>query len=349
MTERRFIGFACAYTPLPLLDAAGFLPWRILPTGEAPDQAGRILHDNLCPHVKRLLDRAMAGDLPPLAGVVLVASCDAMRRLPDAWRTVRPQDPVARVDLPVAADDAAVEYFASELRALSGTLGRWRGAPIADAELDGAVRRFGELAAGAARRRTRLASGSLPGGAVAMQAWVNDVLGGSWADAADRAGLPEAGRAAQGGVPVFVFGNVLPDPEAFALFESCGLRVLADDLCTGSRALAPLSPAADADPYLRLARGLLGRAPCARTMDPGRPGGHAAGVAAAARTSGARGVVAHVAKFCDPYLARLPAIREALREADLPLLVLEGDCTRRSLGQQRTRLEAFCEMLEQRP
>ena len=67
-----------------------------------------------------------------------------------------------------------------------------------------------------------------------------------------------------------------------------------------------------------------------------------------ARASGARGVVAHVAKFCDPYLGRLPAIREALREAGLPLLVLEGDCTRRSLGQARTRIEAFCEMLERR-
>ena len=31
--------------------------------------------------------------------------------------------------------------------------------------------------------------------------------------------------------------------------------------------------------------------------------------------------------------------------AGLPLLVLEGDCTSRSLGQQTTRIEAFVEML----
>jgi benzoyl-CoA reductase/2-hydroxyglutaryl-CoA dehydratase subunit BcrC/BadD/HgdB len=42
-------------------------------------------------------------------------------------------------------------------------------------------------------------------------------------------------------------------------------------------------------------------------------------------------------------------VREALREAGLPLLVLEGDCSLRSLGQQRTRIEAFVEMLGARP
>ena len=39
---------------------------------------------------------------------------------------------------------------------------------------------------------------------------------------------------------------------------------------------------------------------------------------------------------------------EALRQHDLPLLLLEGDCSLRSLGQQRTRIEAFVEMLGRR-
>ena len=50
-------------------------------------------------------------------------------------------------------------------------------------------------------------------------------------------------------------------------------------------------------------------------------------------------------KFCDPYLMRMPAVQLRLRQAGLPLLVLEGDCTQRSLGQQRTRVEAFVEVL----
>ena len=58
-----------------------------------------------------------------------------------------------------------------------------------------------------------------------------------------------------------------------------------------------------------------------------------------------RGTIGYTVKFCDPYLARLPAVREAFRDAGLPLLLLEGDCTMGSIGQQRTRIEAFVEML----
>ena len=34
------IGYACAYTPLVLIDAAGYTPYRILPMSACPDQAG---------------------------------------------------------------------------------------------------------------------------------------------------------------------------------------------------------------------------------------------------------------------------------------------------------------------
>ena len=45
-------------------------------------------------------------------------------------------------------------------------------------------------------------------------------------------------------------------------------------------------------------------------------------------------------------LDRLPAVRETLRQAGIPLLLLEGDCSLRSIEQQRTRIEAFIEMLD---
>lgn len=91
------LGYACAYTPLLLIEAAGAEPIRVIPVTDAPEQAGRLIHDNMCPHVKRVLDRAMAPDLPELDGVVWVNSCDAMRRLADAWRQARPEDPLPGV------------------------------------------------------------------------------------------------------------------------------------------------------------------------------------------------------------------------------------------------------------
>ncbi|RME27483.1 MAG: 2-hydroxyacyl-CoA dehydratase, partial [Deltaproteobacteria bacterium] len=80
------LAYFCAYAPLPLLSSCGFRPLRVLPTENAPEAAGQWLHDNMCPHVKRLLDRAVAGELPKLDAVLVVNSCDPMRRLADAWR-----------------------------------------------------------------------------------------------------------------------------------------------------------------------------------------------------------------------------------------------------------------------
>jgi benzoyl-CoA reductase/2-hydroxyglutaryl-CoA dehydratase subunit BcrC/BadD/HgdB len=63
------------------------------------------------------------------------------------------------------------------------------------------------------------------------------------------------------------------------------------------------------------------------------------------KACGAKGIIGHTLKFCDPYLARLPMVRDKLQGINMPLLLLEGDCSLRSIGQQRTRIEAFVEML----
>jgi benzoyl-CoA reductase/2-hydroxyglutaryl-CoA dehydratase subunit BcrC/BadD/HgdB len=76
--DKKYIAFSCAYTPLQLIDAAGFIPWKILPAGIWPERAGEILHENLCPNVKRILDWGLEGDLPELAGVVFMNSCDGI-------------------------------------------------------------------------------------------------------------------------------------------------------------------------------------------------------------------------------------------------------------------------------
>ncbi|MFC1888272.1 2-hydroxyacyl-CoA dehydratase subunit D [Thermodesulfobacteriota bacterium] len=343
------IGFACAYTPLALIHAAGFTPCRVLPTGDHPDQAGRLLHDNLCPHVKRILDRALQGDLPELAAMVFVNSCDAMRRLADAWKRVRPGDRTMLIDLPVTAEPVAIDFFAGELTRFAGTLETWGGRKLERSALEESIGRYNRLAELFDTLRECLRRGILEGGSAKMQEAYNRASTESLEDTLEflesLATGPKGDEASNRGVPVFVFGNVLPDPEVFALFESWGARVVGDDLCTGSRLFAPLEIEGPGEIMSRLARALLARPACARTIDPAGPGAMAEAVISGAEACGARGIIGHTVKFCDPYLARLPSMQVALRDAGWPILVLEGDCTMRSIGQQRTRVEAFVEML----
>ncbi|MBU0994327.1 MAG: 2-hydroxyacyl-CoA dehydratase family protein [Proteobacteria bacterium] len=108
------IGYACAYTPLALIDAAGFVPVRVLPEGDFPDQAGHLMHDNLCPHVKKILDRALANDLDHIDGMIFVNCCDAMRRLSDAWQVVYPNNQSILLDLPVNISPLSISFFAQD-------------------------------------------------------------------------------------------------------------------------------------------------------------------------------------------------------------------------------------------
>ncbi len=347
-----YIGFTCAYTPLALIDAAGYVPYRILPMGNAPDMAGQILHDNLCPHVKRVLDRALDNDLPELAGVVLLNSCDAMRRLADAWQKVRPKDRIILVDLPMTSDDSAVSYFGQEMCRLSDTLFHWKGRPVSSEAIAKSIEKFSQLASLFRSLRQCLYSGKVSGGAAYLQNLYNVAVTRPFHETYRiLKGVLEERKtpsSSHNGEPIFLFGNVLPDPEALDLFESCGARIVDEDLCTGSRIFVPLKMEIGEGSekiFTRLARGLLGRSRCARTLLPMQPGVLAEEVLARATECEARGVIACTAKFCDPYIARIPRVREVLRKAGLPMLHIEGDCTMRSFGQQRTRIQAFAEML----
>ncbi len=347
--KERMIGYTCAYTPLALIEAAGFVPYRVLPLGDMPDQAGQFLHDNLCPHVKKVLDRVLAGEVPELAGVVLLNSCDAMRRLADAWRAVRPEETIVLVDLPVTADEAALGFFASQLGVLAEKLKLWGDTEFDAVDIENSITGFDELSEKLGRIGDDVSRGRLGGGRAWLQQVYNDCTRRSlsaslrWCDALEVTGVAEEHS---GGVPVFLFGNVLPDPAAFEMFASCGAQVVGDDLCTGYRQFEKRADAGrDESVFLRMARNILEKPPCARTFSPDRPGRIAGDTLAAARQCGATGVIGHFVKFCDPYLVRMPMVREEFKKAGMPLLMLEGDCTLRSIGQQRTRIEAFIEML----
>lgn len=348
-SDHEKMGFTCAYTPLAIFDALEYTPHRILPMGSHPDRAGGILHDNLCPHVKEVLNIVLADGLPKLAGVVFINSCDAMRRLADGWQMVRPEDRLISVDLPASDDQAAKRFLATELRRLSKVLSEWAGRKADEIDLNGAVRRFNSLCEALDKIDRKIKAGRLSGGRRRMQHIYNRVSGQQIAEGLNAClkilAEPEPDRADLGEVPVFLFGNVLPEPAVFELFEACGARIAGDDFCTGSRVFQRIEIEKADDIYDELAAGLLGRPPCARTISSKNPGRIAREVIRNARKCGAKGVIGHTLKFCDPYLARVPALREELKAAGVPFLFLEGDCSLRTLGQQRTRIEAFIEML----
>ncbi len=347
-TNKQYIGFSCTYTPLHLIDAAGFIPYKIIPKGNWPERAGEILHENLCPNVKRILDRGLENDLPELAGLIFMNSCDAMRRLSDAWIKTRPNDRVMILDLPASYSRSSVSYFKGELENVIGKLEEWSGEEIDREKIKKSIERYNRLAENIAHLDQKRNEGKLPGGSSALQEIYNSAVTEDPEVTLKKLGeVPgnSSEKAEDPGVPIFLFGNVFPDPEAYEIFQAAGAEVTADDLCTGSRMFQRIELKDNSDILGTLAEEILGRTPCARTIFSEDPHRIYTELMTKYRESGARGIIFHTVKFCDPYLSRLPYLRKKIQEEGIPFLSLEGDCTTRSMGQQLTRIEAFVEML----
>jgi len=167
------IGFTCAYTPVPLIEAAGFSPFRIFPESKAPDHSGHLLHDNLCPHVKKVLDRALAGDLPDLAGMVFINSCDSMRRMADAWHEARPEDKIILLDLPSGVNSLSLDFLATEYGRLGKTLFKWNNQAFSNKKIIDKIDTWNLLFASIKKIEEKMFRDYFPGIASELQQIIN--------------------------------------------------------------------------------------------------------------------------------------------------------------------------------
>ncbi len=342
------IGFTCTYAPVPIIEAAGFTPFRIFPETDSPEQSGHMLHDNLCPHIKKVLDRALDDDLPELEGMVFINSCDSMRRLADAWQEARADDRIILLDLPSSNTDTSVAFLADEYKRLLKTLCQWNGVDVSFDNLKNRINAWNNISQTLGTIEQAMGKNFHPGLACECQKIINYAAMHGVDKALLKATRIDPGNMAveKGRVPVSIFGNLLFDPKVFNLFEEWNMHVIDNDFCTGSRFFIPVDYDTSKDLFYSLASSWMVRTPCARTMDITDPGGITQKIVERAKASSARGVIGFTVKFCDPYLARIPMIREAFQKESIPFLMLEGDCTLGSIGQQQTRIEAFTEMLE---
>jgi benzoyl-CoA reductase/2-hydroxyglutaryl-CoA dehydratase subunit BcrC/BadD/HgdB len=143
---------------------------------------------------------------------------------------------------------------------------------------------------------------------------------------------------------VLVTGYV-PEPAALlATLNGAGAFVAADDYAAVGRRVVRAAGEPAADPWRALVDRSFAAPPCpTRGVDTALRMAHLVGLA---ERSGARGVVVHVVKFCEPELFDIPAIREAFAARGLPVLVLEGELEGALSQQAVTRLEAFAELLD---
>lgn len=145
--------------------------------------------------------------------------------------------------------------------------------------------------------------------------------------------------------PTVVLSGILPNPAAILEhLDELGVRVGDDDLLACGRRL-PGAVDTATHPLEALTQSFF-RSPACSTFNAPLAQ-RIQELLQRVQRCGARGVVFVGVKFCEPELFALPRLRQALKEREIPSLVLELELNQAVSGGIRTRLEAFVEMIAQ--
>ncbi len=343
--DNPIIGWTCTYLPLEILDAGGLQPYRILPEPSS-EQADAYLDPNFCPLIKTSLGTAIQGGYSFLSGIIMLNTCDGMRRLHDAWKFYCPQSFSMLLDVPRTITPASVAYFRERLWDLVERVGQHFGVRISEDGLTTAVKEANytrslmhRLLSVRGRGYPSLGYGDIVD--ILAERWRNPRKVFNEALKRYTEQLEATPRTTTDGFRVMLTGSLVDGSSLIRIVEELGGEVVGFDLCTGGRFVEEVS--LTSDPLKSLSEAYLMKTPCARMYDTGRRISH---IRDEVDRTGAHGVIYYSLKFCDPYLYEAPAVREALGRMGIPVLFIEGEYTGRVSGGVRTRVQAFLEMLE---
>jgi benzoyl-CoA reductase/2-hydroxyglutaryl-CoA dehydratase subunit BcrC/BadD/HgdB len=343
--KQKVLGWFCTYTPIELIHAAGFLPVRIYGGTITVELAGNLVPNFVCPYMRTSLERALRGEYRYLSGVIQGYTCDISCGMMNIWEANTGIGLFHTVPLPYNTGESARAFYRNTLNELIDKLAG-AAARITSAALGRSLDLYAEIRSNLLRLHDlRLRNVFVPSASefyTMMEAGFSLPPEEYLKLVTNLVSAVETGKVAPAkGIPVLVSGSLVEQMWIFDLLEACGGRVVADDLCNGYRFCDP-ADGSGTDPMERLIDRYMHRFPCPSrsTIEDRVPR-----VRELVEKSGAKGVIFLFQKFCTPHLADYPALSEALRNDDIPVLSIEMDESGNIEGQLKTRFGAFFEMI----
>ena len=349
---QKVIGWLLTDVPEELIHAAGAFSVGILGCNNKIRLADTHLQVWACSLMRSSLELGLCGDLDFLDGVIIPHTCDTTRNLVGIWRKNCKTPYIDSFFLPRQVNrPSAHNYLIGELTRLKTNLEKLTGESITDEKIRASIRLFNENRS--LLRRMFEIHVAHPGlissrqvyttikAAMVMDKAVHNQLLRNLILELEQIVDESTG---QSGSPIrlVISGGVWEPQEIMDLIEESGGVVVGDDLLTGARYMRP-DVAEDKDPWEALADRQLHRIPygCFDNQEFERR----KFLVDLVRRSDAKGLVFLHLKFCEPENYDYNDMREALDLAEIPNLRLETEFTNPSLGQMRTRIEAFMEMI----
>jgi bzd-type benzoyl-CoA reductase N subunit len=350
-SDKPIIGWFCTYLPEEILLAAGFHSYRIMESSPRIGQARACLSVNLCSYVMSSLEAALAGKYNFLDGLVITNSCDAMRRLYDAWRHFVKAPPFIHIlDIPKKVDKESIEYFRQCLIRVKEAIEAHYKIKITEQALKEAInttnqtRRLLSQLYHLRKEDNPPINGSeisaiMKSAMTQPKEEVNKKLSSLLLDIKNRMSEPNFSNTKK--TRILITGGFVDQAEMVRLIEGLGAQVVCEELCTGTRYFKELVDV-NIEPLSALSERYLNRPPCARMIDADKRFDYLWNLIEEYRIDG---VIYYTLKFCDTNLFEFPYLRKRLLDKGVPILFLDSDGSSSYLGQMRTRIEAFLESI----
>ncbi|MGQ9509901.1 MAG: 2-hydroxyacyl-CoA dehydratase subunit D [Thermodesulfobacteriota bacterium] len=342
--DRIPVGFFCPYVPVELIHAAGALPLRLIGPSIPLSHVHIHLPIHCCHLVKSSLEILLKGELESLRCIIFTHTCDSMQGISEIWAFQKKSPLPYHFMMPTHLEgEPSKSYLRSEIERLNDFINSEIGR-VNSSLLNSSIKLFNRI-----RQRVRelytlkytfpffsernfaevLRASDLMEPEYFLELIENLISHPKKQECKDR-------------VPIFVSGNMIHHPSYFYLIEEAGAKVVWDNLCSGARFLK-LMTREDIDPIEALTERYYSSFFCpTKHRDVKSP---IQKLLEEVEISGARGVIFLFYKYCENHFFDFPALKEALESKAIPSLLLEIDDPSASLGQIKTRIQAFVEML----
>jgi bzd-type benzoyl-CoA reductase N subunit len=355
---KKIIGYVCSFVPLEIITAAGCIPFRVRGNIHEPITTGDTLLETIvCPYYRSCFDLSVKGKYAFLSGMIIPHGCDSMVRSYSAWSYSLPYSYFHFVNIPNVCDESSFEFFNAELNTFRKSLEKFTGKAITDDDLAQAIRIYNENRdkVKALYEFRKADPPPISGTELIMILTVGSSLPIDEANTLFDKVLADIKRRKKSpinkGPRIFIDGACLDNIELIKLVEELGGSVVADTICNGARDYFPRTDVGR-DPIDALAHRYLDKINCPKTYRENKTGTFEGDIAsrfsdigAYAKEFKADGAILYVYKYCDPFGFEVPARKAYYKSINVPLLHLEDVYSAGTMGQLRTRIQAFLEMI----
>lgn len=355
------LGYNCYYIPEVLLNLPGCFSSRLrAPNSSTAEIASYYMTNRNCPYVRCILERAIEGGYNYLNALFGAEGCAAMERMEEHFALLHPVQNdrffTTIIDPPMKGDQTSLDYYKAQLRLkVLDALRDHYGVDTSDAALRAAIEKHNRLCRvitdiGDLRK---LENPPLTGYEYHVIVLVSQVcphdlilpfLEETLAELKTRQPEEKFPFRAR----VVLAGSEIDDPEFTKLLEMCGAMVVADRYCFGGFPGREEITVQDGETaFDAVCRHYLHHNQCVRFMDGAKIDQRHQELRRLAQDYHADGVIYESMKFCEFWsYEKVLASHVLQQEMGIPCCTIEKEYTLGSVGQLRTRFQAFVESLE---